>query len=57
MVLICVLEAILGPLPRFRFRFHQNLGILQVAIPPTYLEAADLAIRFQNPANKAEYPA
>ena len=46
-----VLESL--PLPRFRFRFHQNVLILLVAIPPTYLEAADktnrLRFRFQNP--------
>ena len=51
-------RSILGPLPplpllRFRFRFHQNVVILLVAIPPTYLEAADknnrFRFRFQNP--------
>ena len=39
---------------RFRFRFHQNVVILLVAIPPTYLEAADktnrFRFRFLNPA-------
>ena len=41
----------LPPLPHPRFRFHQNVVILLVAIPPTYLEAAASAIRFrfQNP--------
>ena len=43
----------LGLLPRFRFRFHENVVIFLVAIPPTYLEAADSAnrfrFRFQNP--------
>ena len=41
------------PLPRFRFRFYQNVVILLVAIPPTYLGAADktngFRFRFQNP--------
>ena len=44
------------PLPRFRFRFHQNVVILLVAIPPTYLEAADKSnrfrFRFQNTADE-----
>ena len=47
--------SILGPLPPLplpRFRFHQNVVILLVAIPPTYLEAADknnrFRFRFQN---------
>ena len=29
-----------------RFRFHQNVVIFLVAIPPTNVEAADLADRF-----------
>ena len=35
-----------------RFRFHQNVVILLVAFPPTYLEATDKTNRFryQNPA-------
>ena len=41
------------PIPRFRFRFHQNVVILLVAIPPTYFEAADknnhFRFSFQNP--------
>ena len=49
-------RSILGPFPllRFRFRFHQNVVILLVAIPPTHLEAAEknnrFRFRFQNPA-------
>ena len=35
------------PLPRFRFCFLQNVVILLVAIPPTYLEAADQTNRFR----------
>ena len=37
------------PLPRLRFRFHKNIVISLVAIPPTIAEAADLAdlIRFR----------
>ena len=39
-----------------RFRFRQNVVVLLVAIPPTYLEAADVAnrfrFRFQNPGSK-----
>ena len=42
---------------RFRFRFHQDVVILLVIIPPTYLKAAATAnrfrFRFQNPAGKA----
>ena len=46
-------RSILGPLPLPRFRFRQDVVILLVAIPPTYLEAVDIAnhlrFRFQNP--------
>ena len=45
------------PLPLPHFRFHHNVVILLVAIPTTYLEAADLAnrfhLRFQNPGESA----
>jgi len=42
-------RSILGPLPlpHFHFRFHQNIVILLVVIPPTYLEAADKTNRFR----------
>ena len=47
-----VRKRVMLPLPRFCFRFHQNIVILLVAIPPTYLEAADknnrFRFRFQN---------
>jgi len=35
------------PLPRFRFRSHENVVLSLVAIPPTNVEAADPADRFR----------
>ena len=52
-------RSILGPLPLPRFRFHQNIVNLLVAIPPTYLEATGknnrFPFRFQNTAPKTPF--
>ena len=34
-------------LPHFHFRFHKNVAISLVAIPPTNVEAVGLAFRFR----------
>ena len=54
-------QSILGPLPPLpipRFLFRQNVVVLLVAIPTTYLEAADKTnrCRFQNPAGPSSLP-